>query len=346
MAVMVEAAEQSRSEQRVWQKAPLTPIHEAGALPAQRRVVVAVDASCEIDPAVIARLGILVLPRLVLANGRTQMLDETCTLHHACWNGTLPQIALKSYDLGTLAQHYERTLAEGFSVLALHLPERLEPTTRLALAARSILLAGQSRASGSDQRIAVYELAAVGQSFAFLVEAAAQGASEGMALHQLMTLLDRLQAALHSVYLTGPHGPIKKVCHPGRPAAGGWLRHEQIWTLDRADGLFHCQARGWSLSQTLFSAGGVLAEKGDNVVLHSTHPRLLERINAGRAQHGLSPLTAAPGGLSLTTLFPGGCVELACLPDATHIARIRDVIRRIDRQSDQRGRAGGWKGGL
>lgn len=344
MAVMVRTAEPARSERRSLPGAPPTPIHDVGAPPAQRRVVVAVDASCEIDPAVIARLGILVVPRPVSINGRAQTLDETCTLHHACWNGASPRIALKSYDLGTLAQHYERTLAEGFSVLALHLPERFDPTTRLALAARSILLAGQSRTSGSPRRVAVYELAAVGQSFAFLVEAAAQGASEGMALHQIMTLLDRLQAALHGVYLTGLRGPLEKVCHPGRPKAGGWLGNEQIWTLDRADGLFHCQARGWNLAQTLFSEGGALVGR-EEVVVRSTHPRLLERINAGRAQSGLPPLAAAPGGLSLTPLFPGGCVELACLPDAAHITRIRDVIRRIDRQSDQRGRIGGWKGG-
>lgn len=345
MAVMVRTAEQSRSERRFLPGAAPTPIHEADALPARRRVVVAVDAYCEVDPAVIARLGILVLPRPIQVNGRTRMLDATCTLHAACWNGAPLRIAPKSYDLGALAQRYEYALAEGFSILALHLPERLDPTTRLALAARSILLAGQSRASGSDRRIAVYELAAVGQSFAFLVEAAAQGASEGMALHQLMTLLDRLQAALHGVYLTGVRGPIDRVCHRGRPKEGGWLGSEQIWTLDRADGLFHCQARGWRLTQTLFGEGGALAGR-DDVVVHSTHPRLLERINAGRVQHGLPLLAAAPGGLSLTTLFPGGCVELACLPDAAHITRIRDVIRRIDRQSDQRGRAGGWKGGL
>lgn len=345
MAVMVRTAERSRSEQRFLPGAPPTPIHETGAPLAQRKVVVAVDASCEIDPAVIARLGILVLPRPVFINGQAQTLDETCTLHHACWNGAPLRIALKSYDLGTLAQRYSSALAEGFNVLALHLPERLDPTTRLALAARSILLAGQSRASGSARRIAVYELAAVGRGFAFLVEAAAQGASEGMALHQIMTLLDRLQAALQGVYLTGLRGPIEKVCHPGRPAAGGWLGSEQIWTLDRTDGLFHCQARGWNLAQTLFSNGGALAGRED-VMVRSTHPRLLERINAGRTQNGLPPLVAEPGGLSLTTLFPDGCVELACLPDVMHVARICDIIRRIDRQSDQRGRAGGAKGGL
>jgi len=338
------AVEQRRVGQRFLPGAPPTPLHETDVPSALRKVAVVVDAGCEIDPAMIARLGILVLPRPVQVNGRMQTLDETCTLHHACWNSALPRITLKSYDLGTLAQRYSRALADGFSILALHLPERLDPTTRLALAARSILLAGQSRASGSARRIAVYELAAIGQSFAFLVEAAAQGASEGMALHQLMTLLDRLQAAQHSVYLTGLRGPFERVCHPGRPKEGGWLGSEQIWTLDRADGLFHCQARGWNLAQTLFSERGALAGR-EEVVVRSTNLRLLERINAGRAQNGLPPLVAEPGGLSLTTLFPGDCVELACLPDAAHIARIRDVIRRIDRQSDQSGRVGWWKGG-
>ncbi len=344
MAVMVNPAEQSRVGQRFLPGGSSTPLYETSAPSASRKVVVVIDASCEIDPATIAGLSILVLPRPVQVNGRKQMLDETCTLHHTCWNSAMPRITLKSYDLGALAQRYSRALADGFSVLALHLPERLDPTTRLALAARSILLAGQSRASGSARRIAVYELAAIGQSFAFLVEAAAQGASEGMALHQLMTLLDRLQAAQHDVYLTGLRGPLERVCHPGRPTTGGWLGNEQIWTLDRTDGLFHCQARGWSLAQTLFSSGGALAGR-ETVVVRSTHPRLLERINAGRMQNNLPPLVAEPGGLSLTTFFPGGCVELACLPDAANIARIREVIRRIDRQSDQPGPVGWWKGG-
>lgn len=344
MAVMVNSAEQSRVGQRFLPGGSPTPLYEVSTSSTSRKVVVVIDASCEVDPATIARLGILVLPRPVQVNGRKQTLDETCTLHHTCWNGAMPRITLKSYDLGTLVQRYSRVLTDGFSVLALHLPERLDPTTRLALAARSILLAGQSRASGSARRIAVYELAAIGQSFAFLVEAAAQGASEGMALHQLMTLLDRLQAAQHNVYLTGRRGPIGRVCHPGRLTMGGWLGSEQIWTLDRADGLFHCQARGWNLARTLFSDGGALARR-ETVVVRSTHSHLLEQINVGRGQNNLPPLVAEPGGLSLTTLFPGGCVELACLPDAVSIARICEVIRRIDRQSDQPRPVGWWKGG-
>lgn len=344
MAVMVNSAEQSRVGQRFLPGGSPTPLYEVSTSSTSRKVVVVIDASCEVDPATIARLGILVLPRPVQVNGRKQTLDETCTLHHTCWNGAMPRITLKSYDLGTLVQRYSRVLTDGFSVLALHLPERLDPTTRLALAARSILLAGQSRASGSARRIAVYELAAIGQSFAFLVEAAAQGASEGMALHQLMTLLDRLQAAQHNVYLTGRRGPIGRVCHPGRLTMGGWLGSEQIWTLDRADGLFHCQARGWNLARTLFSDGGALARR-ETVVVRSTHSHLLEQINVGRGQNNLPLLVAEPGGLSLTTLFPGGCVELACLPDAVSIARICEVIRRIDRQSDQPRPVGWWKGG-
>ncbi|MGQ9528910.1 DegV family protein, partial [Chloroflexus sp.] len=325
MAVMVNPAEQSRVGQRFLPGGSSTPLYETSTPSASRKVVVVIDASCEVDLATIARLGILVLPRPVQVNGRKQTLDETCTLHHTCWNGAMPRITLKSYDLGTLAQRYSRVLTDGFSVLALHLPERLDPTTRLALAARSILLAGQSRASGSARRIAVYKLAAIGQSFAFLVEAAAQSASEGMALHQLMTLLDRLQAVQHNVYLTGLRGPLERVCQPGRPKVGGWLGSEQIWTLDRADGLFHCQARRRDLAQTLFSSGGALAGR-ETVVVRSTHPRLLERINAGRVQNNLPPLVAEPGGLSLTTFFPGGCVELACPPDSANIARIREVI--------------------
>jgi len=70
-----------------------------------------------------------------------------------------------------------------------------------------------------------------------------------MALHQLVTLLDRLQAALRTLYFTGGHGPAEIMRRPGRAEGVARLGNQQLWELDRAEGLFVCRARGWSLSR-------------------------------------------------------------------------------------------------
>lgn len=303
----------------------------AGPEPAaQRQVMVVVDPCCEIDPAAIAALEVLVLPRTVRAGGRSVTLGPDQTLHHGCWPQPPRSIAPQPYALGELAQAYERVLRGGLSVLALHLPSRLDPTSRGALAARSILLAGQSYRAGCAPRIAVYELPAVGSSFAFLVEVAARAAMEGMTLQQVLTLLDRLQIALRGHYLTGLMGPHAALRHRGRSPGVARVGSEQLWELDRASGQFACRARGWSLAGKLFRPHGLLAGLEPTAVC-VWNSRLLDRVNAGRAQAQLPPLAAQPGGLSLAPLFPRGCVELAMLADQAQIIHIIDVIRRIDR---------------
>jgi hypothetical protein len=326
----------------------LSLLSEPSAAPladtARRQVVVVVDACCDIDPAAAASLGILILPRAARADGRAITLSSEQTLHASCWPRA-QRIIPEPHALGTLAKIYERVLRDGLSVLAMHLPGRLDGTTRVALAARSILLAGRVSAAEPAPRIAVYEPAAVGQNFAWLVAAAARGAAAGLALHQLLTLLDRLQAAQRSVYLTGVRGPLERTRRPGRAARVARLGREQLWALDPADGLFVCQARGWDLARMLFRDGGPLhGVRPTAAYVYNT--RLVERVNAGRAQAQLPPLEVHPGGLSLAPLFPGGCLEIAAFPDEEQIAHIADVIRRIDRPREDAPRGVRERGGI
>ena len=256
-------------------------------------------------------------------------LDADQTLHHSCWPQLPRRIAPAAYVLGDLAQAYGEILAQDMSVLALHLPSALDSAGRVALSARSIMLAGQRSSAAKAPRIAVYELTQAGAGFSFLVEAAARAAADGMSLQQVLTLLDRVQAATHSYYLTGARGPSETMRQPHTPGVAR-IGSEQLWELDRATGLFACRARSWNLVQALFADDGPLGGGTPNAVW-AQPPALLARLNAARARLQLPPLDAQPGGASLGIPFPHGCVELAMLPEQAHVDQIIEVIRRIDR---------------
>jgi hypothetical protein len=316
---------------------------EYSLAPPHRYVTVVVDACCELDPALAAEQGILLVPRVVRADRQTMTLNAERTLHYSCWPDPPRRLAPAPHALGDLAQAYDQVLCQGLSVLALHLPGRLDPTARLALAARSILMAGQRGDPEHAPRAAVYELAAAGLSFAFLVAAAARGAAMGLTLQQLLTLLDRLQAALRDFYLTGLRGPAEAMRLPGAPAGVARLGSTQVWELDHASGLFACRARSWGLTQALDPRGplGLL----EPTIVCGTDARQIERLNAARAAAQKDPLPIQPGGLSLKPLFSHGAVELALLPDEAHIEQIIDVIRRIDRSTTPLAHGRRWREG-
>lgn len=306
------------------------PAHVEFTVPPPRQVVVAVDACCEIEPSAAAHAGILIMPRTAKVDRRTMTLNADQTLHHTCWPQRPRNIVPAPYALGELTQAYEQVLRGGLSVLALHSPGRLDTAVQAALAARSILLAGSYHTQEPAPRVAVYELGAVSAGFSFLVEVAACGAAQGLALQQVLTLLDRVQAALRCYYFTSRGGPSQALCNPHRTAGVGWFGNEQLWELDSANGgLFTRCARGMRVTRDLFHVDGPLKGKQPTVV-RSSDQRLLERVNQARVQMQLSPLAAEPGGLGLTALFPRGCIELVMLPDETDINRIIEVIRRLD----------------
>ncbi|HEU4323506.1 MAG TPA: DegV family protein [Roseiflexaceae bacterium] len=324
-----------------------TPVATTGRAPkpaARRQVVVAIDACCELEPALAQRLGLLVLPHHARVDGQAIELDAGRTLHHSCWPTPPQRVQPEPHTVGALAPRYEEVLREGMSVLALHWPERLDPAARVALAARSILLAAPPR--GADgARVAVYELAAVGHGFSFLVEVAARGAAAGMTLGQIAMLLDRAQPTVRGCYLTSRGDPAPALRGPEHSPLTTRFAHEALWALDAGDGRLVCQARGWKLARGLFGPDGPLAGQSPSRVTASS-PRLLEQLNAGRTVAGLPPLEAEPGGTGLRAVFPRGCVELAFLPDTARIAAISDVIRRIDRPAPAPVRGVRQRGGL
>ena len=294
----------------------------------RRQVQIVLDACCEVAPAEAAQLGVRLIARQAKIDGRVVTLDADQTLHYSCWPQPLRRIVPAPSVLGDLAQAYGDILAQDMSVLALHLPSALDSAARVALSARSIMLAGQRSSAAKAPRIAVYELTQTGAGFVFLVEAAARAAADGMSLQQVLTLLDRLQAATHSYYLTGARGPVETMCQPRTPGVAR-MGNEQLWELDRSTGLFACRARSWNLVPTLFADDGPLG--GTPNVIWTQQPALLARLNAARARLQLPPLDAQPHGASLGIPFPHGCVELAMLPEQSHVDQIIEVIRRIDR---------------
>jgi hypothetical protein len=238
---------------------------------------------------------------------------------------------------GLLAEVYNQVLRNGMSALALHPPASWDGATRVALAVRSILLAGphiKADLDGRSQpRVGVYEAALAGRSFAFMAEAAARGAAEGLALHQIVTLLDQMQAALRSDYVSSAHGPAAHLRRPSGRFGGSLFGGVQAWTVDASQGVFVRQAGGGQLAPELFGPSGPLAGATPIATCPPAGEALLRRLNEGRAHMRLEPLAPQPGGLSLGPLFPHGCVELAVLPELAHVARIGEVIRRIDRHT-------------
>ena len=321
------------------------PVSVQPNVPVRRQVVVAIDAYCEIAPHIAQELGVMIIPRTAKADGRHVLLDAEQTLHHSCWSQMPRRVVPTTHTLGELAQSYEQVLNQGLSILAIHRPWRFDDTVHFALAARSILLAGPQSTREHPPRVAVYELGAIGVGFEFLVQIAARGAAKGMALQQLLTLIDRTQAMLQSYYISTRSGPIASVRSAKRLPPGLFGR-EQVWELDQSEnGLLTCQDRNRHALQTLFGTEGVFGEKEPNFV-RTNNMRLLERLNKTRALMQKPPFEVEPGGLELTPFFPRGCIELTVLPDETDTSRIVEIIRRIDRTAPAPMRGLRQRGGI
>jgi hypothetical protein len=95
----------------------------------------------------------------------------------------------------------------------------------------------------------------------------------------------------------------------------------------------------------LFEAGQPLGGPAPSVV-RSSDERLLAQLNAGREAAGLPALEPQRGGISLGAIFPRGCVELAQLPSAEHLARIGALIQHITPQTPAQPRGVAQRGGL
>jgi hypothetical protein len=308
-------------------------------------VAVVVDAGCELPPTLVAELGMTLLPRNARADRKAVQLDQHQTLHPSCWPQLPRALELQPLSLSELVESYGRLLNEGTSVLALFQPGRLDGSLYSALKARSILLAGQRSHITPPPRIAVVELSAVGGHFAFLVQVAARAAADGMALPQVLTLLDRMQTESRAFYLTGSAGPPRALSRVkgGLPLA--LPGQQQLWEFDTQQGLFVRQQAGRGLAQKLWQAAGPFAG-GNPAVITSSNEQLLALVNQGRSAAGQSPLLAEPAGLGLRALLPQGCVELLMLPDKEHVARICHIIRRIDHQPMAYGQGILQRGGL
>ncbi|NJM05289.1 TIGR04086 family membrane protein [Candidatus Gracilibacteria bacterium] len=316
----------------------------AGISLASPQVAVVVDAASELDPALIAQHTIQVLPREALIDGKPTTLDAGRTLHASCWQSLPRRCVLQPHAFGALAQYYSALLASGMHVLALVPSAQINYVSQQSRAARSILLAGLPQTASATLPLAVYEVGIVGASFAFLVEAAARGAAQGMTLTQLLTFLDRLQPTLQSFYLTGLQGPIAALRHPTRASGVARFGIQQLWELDHSSRRFVCRARGTIAAQLFAPDGPFAAAEASQVSVYKS--RLLDHVNLGRAAAQRPALIAPPGGLGLMQSFPSGCVELALLPDDNHINYILDVIQRIDRPASPRLRGILAKGGF
>ncbi|MEM8534966.1 MAG: DegV family protein [Chloroflexota bacterium] len=310
----------------------------------QQRVVIVVDASCELAPEGIREAGVAIIPRVVGTRQQTFALDADQTLHHACASHIPHSIVYQSSTISDIAQLYEEILASGMSIVSLHPPAALDDTVQSAHMASKVVLAGTKHLTTTAPRIAVCELAAVGLRFSFLVQAAAYAAREGLSLPQLVTFIESLQKEIQSYYVTGMHGPVKPMRHSWRPKGVARWGREQLWEYDIPSKQLICSARG-KITQTLFQEDGVLDETiSPTVCVH--HIKLFDRMNAARTKLALPTIISQPTGVSLSRCFPRGCVELHVFPEVTHLNHMLRVIHHIDQTTDLTIRGVRARGGI
>ncbi|MBC8162649.1 MAG: hypothetical protein H7Z42_15670, partial [Roseiflexaceae bacterium] len=216
---------------------------------------------------------------------------------------------------------------QGQSVLVIQPVSQYDPAGRAALAARSVLMADGAFAH-STARVAVYEPAALGAGYTYLVLAAARAAANGLGLAQVVTLLDQLQVEVRALYVTGSRGPIERVRL--RQPNGFQLGGQQLWQIDRASGMLGRLAGSWSVIKALTAPESPLSTRQPDCVSFSDG-RLLQALNRELGKAGQLGLAASQAGVGLNSTFPSGCVELTWLPEQAHVAGIIAIIERINR---------------
>ena len=335
-----EAQEQLIQTSSYYELVPQPPVTPT----VQQRVVIVVDASCELAPEGIKEAGIAIIPRVVGTRQQTYTLDADQTLHHTCASHIPHSIAYQTSTISDIAQLYEEILSNGMSIVSLHLPAALDDTVQSAHMASKVVLAGTKHLTTTEPRIAICELAAVGLRFSFLVQAAAYAAREGLSLPQVVTFIESLQKEIQTYYLSGMHGPIKSMRHSWCPKGVARWGREQLWEYDIPSKKLICSARG-KITQTLFQEDGVLDETmSPTICVH--HTKLFDRLNATRTKLALPMITPQPSGISLLRCFPRGCVELHVFPEVTHLNHMLRVIHHIDQTTDLTIRGVRARGGI
>jgi hypothetical protein len=220
------------------------------------------------------------------------------------------------------------SLDRSLSVLALYPSRRVDASVIEAFKARTVLMSSHRRAIKEQLRVAVLELPVTGAGLAFLAEQAARAAAGGMGLHQIITLIERLQDELRTVYLA-EGTPTADLLHP-ESARFVWPGRQSLWASDPLNGQFSLITQGRKLAETMFAPDGPLHDM--QPARASGHGRLLREVNTGRTAAGLSGVPAYEDLVGLRQLFAGHCVELLALPDERLIAQMSALIQRIDKQ--------------
>lgn len=276
-----------------------------------RQVVVAAPPG-HIEPAVSVALNIADQPMLAAAPHSDKRQRKNAA----------------AYSLTELVRVYTQILEAGLHVLSLQPPAPMEAHTPLALAARSIVAGSKPTPSRRAPQVVIYETAAIGQGFAWLVRQAAEAARHGLSLEHILVLLKRMQEEMTALYITRWPGPIAASQTRFRSARRLPFGHEQCWYLDQLQQRFICQGHSKNLSRTLFQTGGMLEALQTPPFVCATDERLLERVvQAWNAAH-TTPLHVVPANESLTLLFPRGCVELTLLPEQSIMQQIAQELSR------------------
>ena len=306
-------------------------------------VKVVIDSYSEIDPALAASLDLLLIRRQVIADGKLVELGPERTLHPLGWETRPRQCQPQPVALAHLAEGFQQVISQGQSVLALQPPRQLDPTIVEAFKARSIVLAGLSATRHAPPRIAVCELNVTGMGFVYLVMLAGQAAREGMALHQIVTLLDRMQSELRVAYLCQKSGPCAALQEPTKGTVS-WPFQVQLWQRN-AQGLLKRVVNGQSAHARLWAADGPLSGYEPDHIL-STDLGLFDKLNERRLAMGRKPWVASGGGLSLQPLFRHGAIECTVFPAPERVKRVSTIISQIDSPPLPRARGVAERGGL
>jgi hypothetical protein len=292
----------------------------------ESRVQVALEAWSSFDPALALELSVALVPRRAMVDGQERVFDIGRTLNPRCWTESPQRIMPLPRRVAELVDAFGAGLDRGLSVLALYPSRHIDPAVIEAFKARTVLLSSHRRAIAENLRVAVVELPIAGTGLAFLAEQAARAAIDGMGLHQIITLIERLQDELRVVYLA-EGAPHAQLIHP-ESERFVWPGSQALWVHDPASGQLKLLAQGRRLADRMFAEGEPLHDM--QPVRGSGAKRLLRQVHAGRVQAGLSGIAAYEDLVGFRQIFPVACLELLVLPEERLIAQMSALIQRID----------------
>lgn len=283
------------------------------------KVVLVTDSTSDIPPATRERLGIEMVPLRVIF-GEESYLDNVTLLPAQFYDKLKSSSALPTTSQPSPAQFlevYERILAEGNSVVSVHLSSAMSGTYQSATIARSML--------DDDSKVTVIDSRSASYGYGALVVSAAEAAARGASLAEVEAEVLRLRKEMRLYFLVNTLEYLQKGGRIGKAAAifGTLLNIKPILTIgddgvifpiDKVRGQKRAIARVVELLESDFGPGAaidlaVVDTPGDTAAADDLVEALRARFNVAgfhRSEIGSVVGTHAGPGTAGLFVFPAG----------------------------------------